>query len=298
MSETNGRLIKLETGDGIGIAARLYAPVSPCEMTALMLPGIGVPQRAFRHLAGWLSARRVRCLTLDYRGMGESGSTAGAASALLTTWARQDAVAALEYIEESWSEPVVLIGHSFGGQMLGLAEALHRVRAAILIGSQFGQSHLWDGFPRLGVFLYWHLVLPLSAALFNVVPGWTGIGYPLPRRAAQQWALWGRSRNWYLDHERSAERLLGRFARPILAYGIDDDAIAPPRAVSALLERFVSTVPTRRNLVPGTLGLERLGHMGLLLPGPTEAIWQEMLEFLISHVAPDLSTAAATSCRG
>ncbi len=278
-----GQPLQIVAQDGIAIAARLYEPAKTAIATALILPGIGVPQRAFRHIAAWLSERGIRCLTIDYRGMSESRSAEGVASALLTTWARRDAVAALEYAEVQWSEPVVLLGHSFGGQTLGLAESLHRVNAAVLIGSQLGQTRHWRGLSRLKIELYWRLVLPLASALCDVVPGWTGLGEPLPRAVARQWSLWGRSREWFLDHEPGAALLMSRFPRPILAYSIADDDIAPAGAVTALLERFTATVPQRHDLTPQSLGLKRLGHTRLMRPGPTERIWQDMLEFFCRH---------------
>ncbi len=264
-------------------------------MTLLMLPGIGVPQRAFRHLASWLATHGARCVTVDYRGMGESATPEGVASATLTAWARRDAVAALEYAESAWPQPVGLLGHSFGGQTVGLAPALHRAQAAVFIGSQFGQARYWDGFSRYGVALYWHVVLPAACAFFDVLPAWTGPAGPLPRGVAREWARWGRSRDWYLSREPAAACLLGRFPAPLLAYAIGDDDIAPPRAVAALLQRFSATVPIRRDIDPQQLGLRRLGHVGLLRPRPeTEAIWQEILAFLRLHVgAADGDAAAA-----
>ena len=75
--------------------------------------------------------------------------------------------------------------------------------------------------------------------------------------------------------------MLASFSAPVLAYGIVDDPIAPPRAVSAFLERFSATAPMRRHIYPSKLGLERIGHVGLLRPlAETEAIWEEMLDFL------------------
>ena len=124
----------------------------------------------------------------------------------------------------------------------------------------------------------------LAAAVFDVLPGWTGPAGRLPRGVAREWALWGRSPNWYLDHDPEAADRLRRFAAPILAYAISDDDIAPPRAVTAFLERFSATTPIRRDLEPRQLGLERLGHVGLLRPSHhAEPVWHEILAFLLQQ---------------
>ena len=105
----------------------------------------------------------------------------------------------------------------------------------------------------------------------------------MPSGVARQWAAWGRAPEWFLSTEREADELLGSFARPVLAYAIQDDPIAPPRAVSALLERLRSAEVTRRDLHPRELALAKVGHVGLLRPGPTVAVWEELLVFLRRH---------------
>src|SRR5262245_11849013 len=148
----------LVTADGVRLVGREYPPRGTALFTALLLPGIGVPQRALRHLGGFLAEKGVRAFSIDYRGMGDS--PAGAESATLRAWAERDAVAALEFVEERWKKPVVLFGHSFGGQVLGLSDAFSRLAACVLIASQFGQARYWDGFERVKIAAFWRLILP------------------------------------------------------------------------------------------------------------------------------------------
>ncbi len=280
--------VETRASDNVPLVTRVYGANRPVRITILMLPGIGVPQRAFRHLASWLSVRGARCVTVDYRGIGESTTRQGIETATLSTWAREDAVAALRLAEETGPEPVALIGHSFGGQAVGLATALHRVRAAVFVASQFGQARYWDGAARWRLALYWHAFLPLMAKTFRVLPQWTGPAGPLPRGVATEWARWGRSKEWYVSHEPESSDLLAGFSAPILAYAIADDPIAPPRAVSAFLDRFSTTVPIRRDVDAHELGLTRLGHVGLLRPSKaTEIVWGEMLDFLLRQTGSD-----------
>ena len=279
------RFVQLTTGDGVSLAARVFDKQGSADMTVLMLPGIGVPQRAFRHIAAWFSEQGARCLTIDYRGIGESrASPEAVGSATLLTWARIDAVAALEYIETRWREPVVLLGHSFGGQMLGLAEPLQRVRAAVLVGSQLGQPRNWDGLSRLKFTAYWYLILPIACSFFDPLPAFVGFGTPLPRGVASEWAKWGRSPEWFLTWESSANETFAAFGRPVLAYAIEDDDIAPPRAAEALLQRLRSAEITKRDVSPREVGLPRIGHMGFFKAGFPESIWQEVLDFYRRHL--------------
>lgn len=280
------RPFELTAQDGVEVSACAFLPVDAVEASLLILPGIGVPQRALKHVAAWFAGRGFRCLTLDYRGMGQSRAARAEDTASLSVWATRDAVAGMRWLQSKGPEPTFLLGHSFGGQTLGLTPALHEARAAVLVASQLGSPRYWDGLRRLSLTLYWWCVLPAAAAAFRTVPGWTGLGVPLPRGAAREWALWGRSEDWFLSVDPAASQTLAAYQGDVLAYAATDDRIAPPRAVTALLERFRSASVIRRDLHPSSLGLDRLGHFGLFRPGPAQAIWKEWLAFYRGRLNP------------
>ena len=276
MAEFAGVPVDVSAADGVRLVGREYAPEGEETFVALLLPGIGVPQRALRHLGGFLAKEGVRALSIDYRGMGDSGSSAK--SATLRNWAERDAVGALRFAETRWGKPVVLFGHSFGGQVVGLADDFSRLRSCVFIASQFGQAKNWDGFERVKIATFWRVILPVASRVFETVPGWTGAGEALPRGVAREWARWGRSPNWYLTQVGDAGQRLARFDRPILAFAASDDPIAPPRAVSALLTRFETARVVRRDVTPHDLGVAAIGHFGLLRP-MAKPLWRDMLAF-------------------
>jgi predicted alpha/beta hydrolase len=270
--------------DGVRLRGYVYPPEGALRFTALILPGIGVPQRVFRHFASFLAASGIRAVTIDYRGMGES-LAAPTASATLSTWASRDAVGALRFVE-ALGAPVVLVGHSFGGQVLGFSDEFRRLSAAVLVCSQFGQARHWDGLARLKVATYWRAILPVSALIFDSVPGWTGLGEALPRGVAREWARWGRTHDWLLSHVDGARERYRTFDRPLRVYATMDDPIAPPRAVTDLLDQFRTARTERVDLAPADLGLKKLGHLGLFRPGPSERIWRELVAFASAHAVP------------
>jgi predicted alpha/beta hydrolase len=302
---TNGASASIFATDGIALAARVYEPVQKPSFDMLILPGIGVPQRLFRHLGTWLAGEGVRVVSIDYRGMGESTTDPRAlATASLTNWARCDAVGALRFVEETGSgAPIVLLGHSFGGQALGFSDEFRRVAAAILVGSGFGQARHRDGIARVELAAYWRVLLPAAAAIWQVVPPWVLLGQPLPRGVAREWARWGRTRDWLLPHVDHAEARYAAFDRPIRAYAIADDDIAPPRAVADLLRNFRQAPLERIDIGPRDLDLPSLGHVGLFRPGQAQLVWREFLAYGSRATAraptdanPRLASRGCTAC--
>jgi len=117
------------------------------------------------------------------------------------------------------------------------------------------------------------------------LPAWIGFGARLPRGVAREWAKWGRSPEWFLSWEPDAAETFAAIDKPILAYAIEDDALAPPRAVTALLELLSCAKIIRKDLTPAEIGLTKIGHVGFLKPGPIEPVWEEVISFFNEQIS-------------
>src|SRR5262249_62064122 len=80
------------------------------------------PQAYSRRFAGHLAERGMRVLTYDCRGIGRSRPARRAGfTASMTDWARLDAAAAHRFVgKHHGAEPMAIVGHSFGGPLIGL----------------------------------------------------------------------------------------------------------------------------------------------------------------------------------
>jgi predicted alpha/beta hydrolase len=282
---SSARLITISARDAQPLAATLFEPLSgPVLANVLFLPGIGVPRRVFRWLGAWLAGGGIRSLSFDYRGMGDSLVGGALSSASLSAWATDDAPAALAYVRERFEDDPVLIAHSFGGQALGLSSELHRVRGAILVGSQLGHVHHWRGLDRLRVELFWRALLPLSSLLWDPLPKCV-VGEALPAGVAREWARWGTSEDWLFSHVPDARERFAAFRAPLLAYGAWDDPIAPPSSVDALLACFTGTRAERVTIGRGELPASKVGHFGLLRPRPGSSVWPRFRRFVLERYA-------------
>ncbi|HWP09369.1 MAG TPA: alpha/beta fold hydrolase [Polyangiaceae bacterium] len=278
---SSARFITISACDAQPLAATCFEPLDgPVLANVLFLPGIGVPRRAFRWLGEWLAGRGIRSLCFDYRGMGDSLSGGALESASLSVWARRDAPAALAYVREHFDDDPVLVAHSFGGQALGLSSELHRVRGAILVGSQLGHVQHWHGLDRVRVELLWRALLPLSSLVWDPIPKCV-VGEALPAGVAREWAFWGRSPDWFFSHVPDARARFAAFGAPLVSYGAWDDPIAPPSSVEALLACFTGTRAERVAIGPGELPAPRVGHFGLLRPVPGASVWPQFRRFVL-----------------
>ena len=274
-----------EALDGHPLTAHLHEPASPARATILALPGIGAKQRLFRHVARYFRERGVRVMSIDYRGLGDSPDGDGSRAASLSRWAEEDIGGALAYMERrGWPQPVVL-AHSFGGQAIGLNDALHDAAAAIFVGSQLGHPHHWRGVARLKIALFWWM-LHACTELWGRVPRFL-IGERLPLGVAREWRRWAAAEDWLLSYKPEAAARYARFERPVLAYAVSDDDIAPSPAVDALLRRLSRATVERIDVTPAELSRERIGHMGLFRPQGTGAVWARWLDFVLEHGRAD-----------
>src|SRR4029453_921936 len=135
--------------DGYPLAATLFLPPGPKRQAVLINSATPVPRKISRGFAGYLAGRGCAVLTYDYRGIGDSRqkspvghnqpkSLAGF-KASMSDWASLDFTAAVAWMRERYKNlPLNYVGHSFGGQALGLLANNSEVSRALLIASQAG----------------------------------------------------------------------------------------------------------------------------------------------------------------
>ena len=185
--------MELIARDGYRLGATLFRPAAPAERAALILPATGVPQAYYGKFAAFLAGRGFTVLTFDYRGIGRSlHASVRSVKAGMRDWALLDAAAAFEFLEKEVAPArLMVVGHSFGGQALGLLPRPERIAAALTVGSQSGY---WKHWPALGRAWMWpatHLGLP-------VVPRLLGhFGF---FREAFRDTLWREAADWLEAH--------------------------------------------------------------------------------------------------
>lgn len=318
-NEALGRTTHVFAKDGYPLAASIFEPlgkahatgglegcaplgkahatggVEGCAPLVVVASATGVRREYYAPFASWLAMTRgFRVVTFDYRGIGGSRPTetrGGMArfEAKLVDWAELDLASVLRWsTTEFGSGPrrtASLVGHSVGGQLLGLLPEPGLLRSVVMVGSQCGDFRLWPKLTDRALYgALWFAVVPSVISTFGYLPGSLGIGEDLPRGVAGQWARWCRTPGYMVGGKRGAARREGyrRLRAPILAFGFDDDDYAPPAAVSALLALYENARITRRQISTG----EKVGHFGFFREKFEPTFWEEAAKFLEATSSP------------
>ncbi len=280
--DDGARPFTLPAVDGRSLAATLFEPRGVARGTLLVHGATATPQRFYAAFARFLAGRDVRVITYDYRGVGRSRpASLRGYPATMTEWGRFDARAAHEYVSRRHGDaPVAILGHSFGGQLVGLIDEARDVAGAIFVGAQLGYYGYWPLPQRARLAVTWRALVPAFTGTLGYLPGRVGIGEDLPRGVAEEWARWCTHPDYLIaDHPDAAARF-ARFDRPTAFYSFTDDAFGPRRSVEALLDRLPRRTVDHRRVDPKELAKGPIGHFGFFRAKFQEPLWTEALSFL------------------
>lgn len=270
----NPAAVTLVTEDGLPLAGTRWLATGESRGVVLIAPATGVPHYYYLHFAAFLASQGFDTLCWDWRGIGESRRDAALDDPRFTmrAWGEQDLAAAIAWAgRRAATGRIFLVGHSFGGQALGLAPNAHLVDRAVFIGAQHGWMGHWPLRLRLPLMLLWRVAMPIASALLGRFPSsLIGMGEDLPRGVAREWARWCAQRQALGTWEGHAALQL-----PILALSFDDDRFAPHRAASALLREYTNAEITHEHHPA-----EGLGHFGFFRQGRARAHWERVAAFL------------------
>lgn len=271
--------------DGFRLAATLAQAKGEAEGVVVVGGATGVPRGYYGAFAASLAAAGLHALTFDYRGVGGSRpARLRGFEAHLHDWGERDLAGAIAWANDRWRAlPLLVVTHSVGGQVLGLAPTLDRVAAVLSVASQSGYWRLWTGARRVQMGLYFHALIPLAARLAGVLPMRLVGGEDLPRGVALEWSRWSRDPQYVLTHARARGAAgYGSFDRPWRAYAFEDDPYAPAAAVERLLRFYPRARSELRLVRPAEVG-RSIGHFGFFRPRFEPTLWREARDWLLAR---------------
>lgn len=273
----NVERLEVPATDGFLLSASWFGP-SDAEQVLLVVPATGVRRHLYGAFARFASERGFGVLTWDWRGTGESRpASLRGFEASMRQWAEQDLAGAISWAVRRFPQARLhAMGHSFGGQAVGLASNGGRLESLVTVAAQSGYWGHWPSPQRFGYAALWYVGVPIATRFLGYFPSQRlGFGENLPRGVALEWARWCRSPEYLGDY--SGHRA---FSSPILALSFSDDRFAPQAAVEALHARYGSQDLVYRHLTPEELGTDRIGHFGFFREGKVPGLWSEVTAWL------------------
>ncbi len=264
---------------GHTLAASVFeAPGS--DTVVLVNAATGVPRQFYKYFAAYFRDNGWTTVTYDYRGIGESAPPSlRGFTVRMRDWALIDIPEVIDWVSSEFRpRRLFAVGHSFGGQGIGLIERPQRITAMVGVSAQSGYWGVQGGVEKYRARFAVTVLIPVLTRLFGYFP-WSrfAAGEDLPAGVALEWARWCRDRNYLLGDETLPLGRYDAFAAPILAYSIEDDDWGTAPAVDDMMRAYRDV--TRRHLVPADYGLDKIGHMGFFRSG-SEAIWDEVIAWL------------------
>ena len=274
--------IHIPAKDGYPLAAKLRKPSGETKGVIQINCGTGIPQTIYQQLAGFLAENGYITITYDYRGIGASKPPSlRGFEASLTDWAQLDMTGVLDWIiREFPDQKRILIGHSFGGQVVGLMENNHLIDHLFFIASSTGY---WRDMAPPAKWLMpplWYLFIPTVTTLFGYGNARIlGRGENLPKAVVLQWRKWCIDPNYFIPDfiERNIPLYFDQITIPFKAIQITDDPIANPTTANKILAYYRNAPITIEKISPASLGVNKIGHSGFFSRKFKDTLWKNLL---------------------
>ncbi|MFK7787411.1 MAG: alpha/beta fold hydrolase [Crocinitomicaceae bacterium] len=261
------------------ISATLFEGTNE-ETVLIIASATGVKQEYYKQLAQFMADSGITTITFDYNGIGRSlrkpikKLTNNAAD-----WGRNDLESIIQHVISAYPRArKVVLGHSIGGQIIGLAKSSVELDKLILVASQSGYWKLWSGKGRIRMWFNWFILFPVVIRLFGYMNSKKLSGMEnLPKNVANQWRNWGKNEAYILGDVSIKQTFYDKIKGDLTAFSIDDDPYAPKKAVQWMVDQYAHSKKRSVHLKPADLGTKKIGHFGVFKERFKETIWIQLL---------------------
>ena len=284
MSVTETHL-QIPAKDGFLLSATLFEPDPSTQRKGVIQlnSGTGIPRSLYANMVRFLADSGYTAVIYDYRGIGGSKpKSLKHFSAFIRDWGQLDMVGVLEWVNDHYpTERKILIGHSTGGQMVGLMENNDLLDRFILIASSTGY---WKDMSKPYKWLMpplWLLYIPLSIHLMGYANAKKfRHGENLPAGVALEWRKWCINPQYFEPEfgKSLAPLYFDQINIPLTSYQVSEDPIANATTANKLLTYYVNADVNVKKIEPSAFQVDKIGHTGFFSRKFRMSLWQDLLE--------------------
>ncbi len=266
----------LRAGNGAQCVLRVFDPPGEAKGTVVVPSAMGVAQNFYARFAEWLAGQGYFVVTFDYRGIGRSApATLRGFRADIFDWAR-DCEAVIDFVKQRWPQiPLYWVGHSLGGQLLGLISNRAHIDRVMTVatGNGYWLENSWP--TRRMVWWMWYIAVPLATRIAGYFPGrrLRKVG-DLPRGVIEQWRRWCLNPEYVVGVEGEQVRAsYSSVVTPMVSLSFTDDEMMSEQSILSL-HRLYSNAPIEyRRIAPRDIGVRHIGHFGFFRPQFEQTLW-------------------------
>lgn len=273
--------LTLKCQDGYQLSARFY-PVTETESKKppiLICPATGITKQFYHSFSCWLQAQGYAVLVFDFRGIGESlKGSVKQSKASIVQWGQLDIPAAIDaLLAKTQAAKVILLGHSAGGQLLGIVPNYAKVEKVVAIAGSTGHVKGLKGRTKLLAPVMFNIIFPLARITKGYGPTQAiGMGENLPKDVAREWAEFCSKPGYIINaigkKIAPAHDYHAQITCPITSIWASDDEIATQANVKDLLRLYPKAATEMIELKPQEYSHKGIGHM-LMFKKSHQNLW-------------------------
>jgi len=275
---------RIHASDGYILSVTGFVPKKSNGIVVLINSATGVRQEYYHDFANYLSERGFRVFTYDYRGIGHSRPVnIKDSKATMHEWGTLDYHSVLKHLFLTYTESqFVVVGHSVGGQIIGMSPLSENVDQIITVGAQVPfYKNFGKGLSRLKLMSFWYLMIPLFTRLFGYFPASRlGLFENLPSGVALQWARWAKNKNYLFEELPFMKQRFGALHQHALMLSFTDDEYAPKEAVDNLMKYFSNVKWDSWDIQPKQIHQEKIGHFGFFKRNSGILLWDHIVDWI------------------
>lgn len=281
--------IQISSKDDVKLAGILLKPENPKAIIQIN-SATAVPKEFYSSFAQYLMENNFAVLYYDYHGIGESKPETGLKGIKYqyTDWAKYDMSAAIDFCKKEFPKlPFLILGHSVGGQMIGLVPNTNgNVKGMVTVNTSSGYGGNMKFKDRFRNFYFFEIIRPISLALFGYGKlKKLGIMEDIPKNIYNDWREWCSVSDYFFDKKyfNNIEGIEGfqNISFPIDVYISTDDDIATEKNVTSFWKHIKSSKSINFHwLNPKDYGLKEIGHFSLFRKKHKEILWPIILNKL------------------
>lgn len=270
-------MLKTPLGYTISVEKLLHPEAS---QIVIISSATGVVKEFYKHFAAYLYDNGLSVVTFDYGGIGKSKPISlRRFSTTAHRWATNDLETVITHIRnELPGIPLTLLGHSIGGQLIGLTPASLQASKIVMVGAQSGYYKFWPRPERWKMLFAWKVLFPVFYSGLGYIPTrrFTAME-DLPGGMAMEWRKWCLSPQYLFDHVDESQLYFDRITVPLYSFSTDRDKFATEASTDWLTARYSRARTERIHLKPEAYGVKNIGHFGYFQKRCSHSVWPELL---------------------